>query len=173
MSNLNARAQRSKRARQTARSEPVPSERLSTNNYQPSTTGQRLCPFAPLRLSPHNREVNSRLSHIQHWPQLAYEAGYSVSALAKARGVSVRTLERFFLSALGDTPRRWLNRLRTQKATELLGDGSTVKEIASRLGYEDPSHFSREFKNHYGFAPKGYANPPAKTAVLPKCRIRP
>jgi AraC-like DNA-binding protein len=112
--------------------------------------------------------VNSGLSHIQNWSQLADHAGYSVSALAKSCNASVRTLQRFFLTAFGDTPSHWLKDLRMQKAVELLRDGSTIKETAARLGYEDPSHFSRDFKDRYGFAPARYANLPAKAAALPK-----
>jgi AraC-like DNA-binding protein len=111
---------------------------------------------------------NSPLHRIQHWPQLAHEAKYSVKALAKACGVSVRVLERLFLPALGDTPRRWLKRLRMERAVELLRDGSSIKETAACLGYEDPSHFSREFKKNYGFAPKGCASSPAKAPPTPR-----
>jgi AraC-like DNA-binding protein len=68
-----------------------------------------------------------------------------------------------FLTAFGDTPRRWLNGLRMQRAIELLRDGSNIGETAFCLGYEDPSHFSREFKKHYGFAPSENANPPVNT----------
>lgn len=112
--------------------------------------------------------MNSRLSHIQNWPQLAHQAGYSVSALAKSCKVSVRALERFFLRALGYTPRRWLNRLRMRRACKLLGDGCNVNETADRLGYHDRSHFSREFKKYYGLAPKKYADPPSKAPPRPK-----
>jgi transcriptional regulator GlxA family with amidase domain len=126
---------------------------------------------AALRHPP--RPLNARLHHIQNWPQLAHEANYAVSALAKSCSVSVRNLERLFLPALGETPRRLLKRLRMQRAIELLRDGSTVKETPDCLGYADPSHFSREFKNHYGFAPNKNANPPARTAATPNCRIRP
>jgi AraC-like DNA-binding protein len=130
-------------------------------------------PSAPLplcasALKPEKRELNSRLQHIQGWPQLAHQAGYSVAAMAKACGASVRTLERFFLPAFGGTPRRWLKRLRMQRALELLRDGSTIKETSGCLGYEDPSHFSREFKKCYGFPPNKNANPPARTAATPK-----
>jgi AraC-like DNA-binding protein len=83
--------------------------------------------------------------------------------LAEAYGVSVRVLERLFLRAFGDPPRRVLKRLRMQRAPELLGSGRNVKETAALLGYEDPSHFSREFKKHYGLAPTRSTNPPSKT----------
>jgi len=111
---------------------------------------------------------NPRLSHIQDWPQLAHEAGYSVSGLAKSCSVSVRSLERLCLTTFGDTPRRWLNALRMQRAIELLRHGSNVNQTADRLGYHDRSHFSREFKRHYRFSPKRYSNPPAKEPGTPK-----
>jgi AraC-like DNA-binding protein len=111
---------------------------------------------------------NSHLRRIQDWPERAHEAGYSVNALARNCGVSVRTLERFFLLAFGDAPRCWLGGLRMEKAVELLRDGSTVKETSACLGYEDPSHFSREFKNHYGFAPSNHPSSSAEQAATPQ-----
>lgn len=112
---------------------------------------------------------NPRLHHIQNWPQLAHGASYSVSALAKSCNVSVRTLERFFLPAFGDTPRCWLNGLRMQRAVELLRDGSNVNETADGLGYHDRSHFSREFKKYCGVAPKKYAGQPPQ--AVPKLKM--
>ena len=111
---------------------------------------------------------NSPLRAIRNWPQLAHEASYSVSVLAESCNASVRTLERFFLSVFGDTPRRWLKLLRMQRAIELLRDGSTMKETASALGYEDPSHFSREFKHYRGVAPKSCSKARPKAAARSK-----
>ena len=102
------------------------------------------------------------------WQHLTQAAGYSVSVLANSCGVSGRTLERLFPRLVGQPPGRWLKRLRMQRALELLRDGSTVKETAAHLAYEDPSHFSREFKRHYGFAPSKYSRLHAiQTATRP------
>jgi AraC-like DNA-binding protein len=48
------------------------------------------------------------------------------------------------------------NRLRMQRAIEHLRDDHNISVTAFWLGYQDPSHFSREFKKHYGFAPNKY-----------------
>ncbi len=112
---------------------------------------------------------SSRPQRFYDWQQLAQQVEYSVSALAKACGVSVRTLERRFPPALGDTPGRCLRRLRMHRAIELLRDGSTVKETSACLCYRDPSHFSREFRREYGLAPKEYRN----LREARKYRIRP
>jgi transcriptional regulator GlxA family with amidase domain len=109
-----------------------------------------------------------RLARIQNWPQRAHDAKYSVRALAKACGVSVRTLERFFLPAFSEPPRGWLKRLRMRRAVELLRDGSNVSETAFCLGHEDPSHFSREFKKGYGYAPHHHTPPPPQVVKRPK-----
>jgi AraC-like DNA-binding protein len=104
---------------------------------------------------------------VEGWQHLAQAAGYSVSALANSCGVSARTLERLFPRLVGQPPGRWLKRLRMQRALELLRDGSTVKETAVHLAYEGPSHFSREFKRHYGFAPSKCPQSHATKAAAP------
>lgn len=107
---------------------------------------------------------SSPLNRIQDWPQLAREAGYSVKTLAENCGVSVRGLERVFLAAEGEPPCRCLKHLRMQRALELLRDGCNVNQTADRLGYRDRSHFSREFKKYYGFAPKQYTKAPGQAS---------
>ena len=109
----------------------------------------------------------SRLQRIQNWPQLAHEAGYSVKALAENCGVSVRALEMFFSATKRESPCRWIKRLRMQMAIELLRDGSSVKETTNRLGYQDHSHFSRDFKKHHGLTPKRFARPTARGEAGP------
>ena len=98
--------------------------------------------------------VCDRLSLIKNWTELAHKAQYSVKALSRICGVSVRSLEKYFVTSEGVPPIRWLKRIGMNRAMELLQDGKNVKETAFQLGYEDPSHFSREFKKVYGFAPK-------------------
>ena len=98
---------------------------------------------------------------MQDLPRLAHETGYSVKALAAKCGVSVRAFELYSSAALREPPRRWLKRLRMEKAVELLRDGSNVTETAHYLGYKDRSHFSREFKKYYGVPPKPFALRPS------------
>jgi transcriptional regulator GlxA family with amidase domain len=105
---------------------------------------------------------SARLKRIQNWPKRAHEVRYSVKALADHCGVSVRALELFFSSTRRESPSSWLKRLRMQRAIELLRDGSNVNETADCLGYRDRSHFSRQFKRHYGLAPKLFALCPKK-----------
>jgi AraC-like DNA-binding protein len=102
--------------------------------------------------------MNSRLHHIQNWPELAGRAEWSAALLAKQCKVSARTLERFFHEMMGVCPRVWLFEQRQRQALELLRDGSSVKETAIMLGYKSPTHFSRDFKKQFGHSPNSQAS---------------
>jgi AraC-like DNA-binding protein len=112
--------------------------------------------------------VNTRLRHIQNWGQLAKDLNWSASALAKHCGISVRTLQRHFLKTAGKTPKAWLTECRLQRAEELLRSGLTIKETASQLGYKHAHHFSREFKEYWGYCP---GTLPTYVAKPDDCRI--
>ncbi len=116
--------------------------------------------------------MRSRLIRIQDWERQAEAADYSLHKLARNCGASVRQLERFFLESRQKSPRLWLNGLRQQRALQLLGEGLTVKEIASQLAYKQASHFSREFKKYHGVAPVEILNASAQMSRLDmKCRV--
>lgn len=73
-----------------------------------------------------------------------------------ARELNVRPAQlcRVFQQNGRPGPFRYLTRRKMNRAAELLSSGRfTVKAVASELGYEDPYHFSRLFKNHLGHAP--------------------
>ena len=97
--------------------------------------------------------MNCRLEWTQNWKELAHEANWSATALAEKCGVSLRTLERHFLKAMDRRPQTWLCEQRQQQAIELLRDGCNVKETAKLLGYGHATHFSREFRKHWGHSP--------------------
>lgn len=94
-----------------------------------------------------------RLLRLDDWEGLAEVSQYSASRLAGLCGVSVRTLERFFMLHRGCAPQRWLNDLRQRQALRLIATGLSAKEVATRLHYKQASHFSREFKRFHGFPP--------------------
>jgi AraC-like DNA-binding protein len=102
--------------------------------------------------------INCCLARIQDWSRLAHDTKYSVTALAEHCKVCVRTLQSFFLYSMKEPPRLWINRLRMERAIELLRDGSNVNETADLLAYQNHGQFSRAFKRFYGFAPTKHAN---------------
>jgi AraC-like DNA-binding protein len=80
-----------------------------------------------------------------------------VSALAALANLSQAHFSVLFKQQTGCSPRDYLHLLRIHRACQLLrGSTSSVKEIASKLGYQDQFHFSRQFKAFQGLSPTEY-----------------
>lgn len=107
--------------------------------------------------------MKSRLCRIKNWPEKAREANYRVDTLAKNCRCSVSQLERFFEQEMKLSPHVWMTRLRNLQARAELDEGIPIKETASRAGYANASHFSREFKKVLGVSPAvaAYRSTPA------------
>lgn len=105
----------------------------------------------------HRRDLRRAKEHLDerlHDPEL------TLLAVGQALGFSLRYLHLLFHEA-GTTPRTWLYDRRVDRARALLlrrfDHGSlTVSDIALRVGFKDPSHFSRAFKARYGVSPVTY-----------------
>ena len=86
-----------------------------------------------------------------------YDQQIDFAAVAEAQAVSAPYLSKLFHERVGTSPSRYLTDLRMQKAKKLLLDSQlSIKEIAARVGYPDPFHFSKSFKNAVGMSPAQY-----------------
>ncbi len=82
------------------------------------------------------------------------ESGASVSAVAKALGVSREHLSRVFRERTGVSFGAWLLKQKALHASRLLKDSRlSCKELAWRLGYKSPANFSRAFLKETGMSP--------------------
>lgn len=80
-----------------------------------------------------------------------------VSALASMVNISPSHYFALFKRHSGRAPMDYFTRLRMERACRLLDTtGSSVKEVAAALGYDDPFYFSRVFKSVQGVAPSEY-----------------
>ena len=80
-----------------------------------------------------------------------------VSALAALANLSPAHFSVLFKEQTGCSPRDYLHLLRIHRACQLLRNTTlNVKEIATRLGYQDQFHFSRQFKAFQGASPSEY-----------------
>jgi transcriptional regulator GlxA family with amidase domain len=78
--------------------------------------------------------------------------------LAGELAVSLRTLERGLAAELGCSPRQLILAMKMREAHRLLESGRfRVNEVASRLGFATPSHFSRSFRAFYRIPPSSLA----------------
>jgi AraC-like DNA-binding protein len=80
-----------------------------------------------------------------------------VSALAALANLSPAHFSMLFKQQTGCSTRDYLHLLRIHRACQLLRSSTlNVKEIATRLGYQDQFHFSRQFKAFQGVSPSEY-----------------
>ena len=83
--------------------------------------------------------------------------GRPASWLARRVNLSASRLHQLFKEETGQPPARYLHALRMARARELLESSYlSVKQVMSRVGVSDESHFVRDFKKTYGFTPARY-----------------
>jgi AraC-like DNA-binding protein len=77
-----------------------------------------------------------------------------VGDIARQLGVSVSGFHSQFKAVTGMSPLQFQKQLRLQEARRLLLAGEVdVARAGYRVGYDDPSHFSREYKRLFGEPP--------------------
>lgn len=92
--------------------------------------------------------------NVKLYLQENFDKPVDFSALAESLAVSAPYLSKLFHEQTGCSPSRYLTNIRIRQAKKLLMDTDlTVREIAVRVGYPDPFHFSRNFKNAAGVSP--------------------
>lgn len=83
------------------------------------------------------------------------EMPLALPRLAKMVGLSVRQLERLFKTHIGRPPGTYYRELRLRRARQFLRRTSmTVLEIAMAAGFNSPSHFSKAYKDQFGYSPQ-------------------
>jgi len=84
---------------------------------------------------------------------------FSLGKMAQSVNLSPPYFCFLFKSITGIPPAKYLKSLRMQQAATLLTTTFlSVKEIVSRVGFTDESHFVRDFKRLYGVTPSEYRN---------------
>ncbi|MBI3828220.1 MAG: AraC family transcriptional regulator [Planctomycetes bacterium] len=93
----------------------------------------------------------------QAWIEAHYTRPLDREALAERVGLSPTHLTHLFKRLTGRSPLEHQQHLRMAEAKRLLREGKLkMREVARRVGFEDPYHFSRAFKRHEGHSPRGY-----------------
>jgi len=86
-----------------------------------------------------------------------YATPVTLPELAYLSGRSLSSFKRDFQSTYNIPPAQWIRTKRLEKAKEMLQKTMLpVNEICYSMGFENVSHFSRIFKEHYGQSPSEY-----------------
>lgn len=99
-----------------------------------------------------NPEIGRVLAAIHHEP----EKDWSVPELARLMGASRSGFAQRFVDIVGETPARYVSRMRMHQAHQWLREGQRVTLVANRLGYESEASFSRAFRKIIGAPPSHY-----------------
>jgi len=95
----------------------------------------------------------------------------AVPALAARLNLSPSRFRDLFSTQTGIAPGQYLRRLRLRRARLLIERTFlTVKEVMGLVGYNDPSHFSRDFRRYHGVAPSALRG---REIATPLRRYRP
>jgi AraC-like DNA-binding protein len=119
--------------------------------------------FTPWRSFPASiRETNARLGdwrirRVAASMRAATRRDAGLDTYAKEAGLSRAHFFRLFESTVGVPPRVYLNVVRMEQAVgAVLTQSSNVCDISGQLGFAEPSHFTRFFRNHSGVSPSEF-----------------
>ncbi|MDH6058646.1 response regulator transcription factor [Umezakia ovalisporum] len=116
-------------------------------NTTPSDTENSIFPAIP-----HLKEVFDYI-------EANYHRGITLSNVAEAVGYSPAYLTSSVAKKTGETVNGWIVRRRMAAARPLLKDtDQTIEQIATKLGYQNACHFSRQFRQYHGIPPKTWRN---------------
>ena len=99
----------------------------------------------------------------------SYAQPLDVAALARLAHVSPAHFTRTFRATFGETPHRYLQRRRIERAMFLLRETErSVTDICFQVGFGSPGTFSRTFHEIVGRSPRAYRRQ-AATVAVPTC----
>jgi AraC family transcriptional regulator, exoenzyme S synthesis regulatory protein ExsA len=112
--------------------------------------------------NPANEQLLSWFCSLMYEPQLILQRvmednfcfNLKLEEYARLSARSLSSFKRDFISTFNISPGKWLLEKRLHHARHLLTSQSkTVAEAAFESGFENPSHFSRVFKQKFGCSP--------------------
>ncbi|MFF3706595.1 helix-turn-helix domain-containing protein [Streptomyces phaeochromogenes] len=114
-------------------------------------------------------ESNRRMLRARDAMDRGYAQPLDVPALARIAHVSQAHFTRTFRATFGETPHRYLQRRRVERAMFLLRETDhSVTDICFQVGFGSPGTFSRTFRDIVGRSPRAYRRE-SETAAVPTC----
>ncbi|MFD8691693.1 helix-turn-helix domain-containing protein [Streptomyces sp. NPDC059651] len=116
-----------------------------------------------------SEESNRRMLRARDAMDRAYAQPLDVAALARLAHVSEAHFSRTFRATFGETPHRYLQRRRVERAMFLLRETDrSVTDITFEVGFGSTGTFSRTFREIVGRSPRTYRREAVATGI-PTC----
>lgn len=100
--------------------------------------------------SPRGGIAPRKLRHLLQWVNANIESRITVAEMAAEVDLSTAHFSREFKRATGQAPWTYVQDQRQKLAKQMLLEGSTLTDVASRLQYCDASHLARQVRNRHG-----------------------
>jgi len=114
-------------------------------------------------------ELNRRMLRSRDAIDRSYSQPLDVAALARVASVSDAHFIRTFRATFGETPHRYLQRRRVERAMFMLGETErSVTDICLEVGFTSLGTFSRTFREVVGVTPTEY-RARAEIKAVPTC----
>ena len=98
--------------------------------------------------------TSDSLEEIKCYIKENYAQNLELTSIAKKFNYNYNYLSTCFNKKMNESFSEYLNRIRIEKACEILRTSScSIAQISEMVGYSDPSYFSRIFKNQMGRTP--------------------
>ncbi len=120
-------------------------------------------------------EQNRRLLRARDHIDLHYREPLDVGVLASVAHMSPAHFSRSFKATFGETPHRYLQRRRIERAMERLRrTDRSVSEVCIEVGWTSFATFSRTFREIVGCSPSEYRDGPpvAGDGSVPTCFVK-
>jgi AraC-like DNA-binding protein len=118
-------------------------------------------------------DVNRRMLRARDAIDRGYAEALDVGALARIAIVSEAHFIRQFKATFGETPHRYLQRRRIERAMALLrGTDGSISEVCLAVGFTSFATFSRTFREVVGASPSAFRasrGPLPPAAAVPTC----
>jgi AraC-like DNA-binding protein len=104
-----------------------------------------------------NEQEHAALARVLSEIDRRSEGKIPLRDIAQRAGMSIPTFTRFFRRNTGTTFVKYVNEWRTRRACILLREtDKTVLDVGLAVGYENLSHFNRQFRRFVGMSPRAY-----------------
>ena len=111
------------------------------------------------RLTQSSKMSDYYIQEAIHYMEQNFQNDISIEEIAAVCGINRSHLGKIFRNSIGRSPQEFLMNYRMVKATELLKLTTlSIADIGTAVGYGNPLHFSRAFKNIYGVSPREWRN---------------
>lgn len=109
------------------------------------------------RVSQAKEETNRRMLRARDWMDVTYAEPLDIATLARLASTSEAHFIRTFHATFGESPHRYLQRRRVERAMYLLRrSGRSITDICFDVGFSSTATFTRTFHEIVGETPTAY-----------------